>query len=123
LVSRDDVALATAEEILGYAEEEFRKAIKTGDILLYRSAVDKAFLSMVLAVNSYIKIKLNVIARSHSERRSLLRQIGREDLRAVYSDVMKTLHDEAFYGGVYNPSEAEYAITLVRKMIDEFKKS
>jgi secreted Zn-dependent insulinase-like peptidase len=78
---------------------------------------------MVLAVNSYIKIKLNVIARSHSERRSLLRQIGREDLRAVYSDVMKTLHDEAFYEGVYNPSEAEYAITLVRKMIDEFKKS
>lgn len=44
-------------------------------------------------------------------------------MRAVYSDVMKTLHDEAFYGGVYNPSEAEYAITLVRKMIDEFKKS
>jgi len=28
----DDVALATAEEILGYAEEEFRKAVKTGDI-------------------------------------------------------------------------------------------
>ena len=123
MVNGDDVALATAEEILGYAEEEFRKAIKTGDILLYRNAVDKAFLSMVLAVNSYIKMKLNVIARSHSERRSLLRQIGREDLRALYSDVMRTLHDEAFYEGVYNPSEAEYAIALVRKMIDEFKKS
>jgi hypothetical protein len=26
----DDVALATAEEILGYAEEEFRKAVKPG---------------------------------------------------------------------------------------------
>ena len=26
----DDAALATAEEILNYAEEEFRKAVKTG---------------------------------------------------------------------------------------------
>ena len=63
----DDVALATAEEILGYAEEEFRKAVKTGDILLYRNAVEKAFLAMVLAVNSYIKMKLNIIAKSHAE--------------------------------------------------------
>lgn len=123
MVNGDNVALAIAEEILGYAEEEFRKAIKTGGILLYRNAVDKAFLSMVLAVNSYIKMKLNIIARSHAERRPLLRQIGREDLRALYTDVMRTLHDEAFHEGVYNPSEAEYAITLVRKMIDEFKKS
>ncbi|MCF3653256.1 MAG: PaREP1 family protein [Aigarchaeota archaeon] len=119
----DDVALATAEEILGYAEEEFRKAVKTGDILLYRSAVEKAFLAMVLAVNSYIKMKLNIIAKSHAERRSLLRRIGREDLRAMYSDIMRTLHDEAFYEGVYNPGEAEYAITLIRRMINEFKKS
>ena len=29
-----DVALATAEEILRYAEEEFEKAIKTGDVML-----------------------------------------------------------------------------------------
>ena len=55
-----DVALATAEEILKYAEEEFEKAVKTGDVMLYRNAVDKAFLSMVLAVNSYINRKLNV---------------------------------------------------------------
>jgi uncharacterized protein (UPF0332 family) len=117
-----DVALATAEEILKYAEEEFEKAIKTGDVMLYRNAVDKAFLSMIVAVNSYINQKLNVTPKSHSERRSLLRRMNREDLRALYSDVMKTLHDEAFYEGVYNPDEAEYAIKQVKKMLEELKK-
>jgi uncharacterized protein (UPF0332 family) len=118
-----DIALATAEEILKYAEEEFEKAIKTKDTILYRNAVDKAFLSMILAVNSYINRKLKVTPRSHSERRFLLRKINREDLRALYSDAMKTLHDEVFYEGVYNPEEAEYAIKQVKTMLEEFKKS
>lgn len=118
-----DVALETAEEILKYAEEEFKKAVKTGDIMLYRNAVDKAFLSMILAVNSYINRKLNITPKSHSERRSLLRRMDREDLRALYSDIMRTLHDEAFYEGVYNPEEAEYAIKQVKKMLEELRKS
>jgi len=117
-----DEFLLTAEEILNYAEEEFEKALKIKDILLYRNAADKAFLSMIIAVNSYIKRKLGVIPRSHSERRSLLRKIDREDLRALYSDVMRTLHDEAYYEGIYNPEEAEYAITQVKKMIEDLKK-
>jgi len=117
-----DSSLATAEEILGYAEEEFDKAMKVKDMLLYRNAVDKALLSMIVAANSYIALKLNITPKSHSERRSLLRKIDREDLRVLYSDVMRTLHDEAFYEGVYNPEEAKYAITLVKKMLEEFKK-
>ncbi|MBS7638707.1 hypothetical protein KEJ49_07515 [Candidatus Bathyarchaeota archaeon] len=117
-----DSSLATAEEILNYAEEEFERALKTKDMLLYRNAVDKAFLSMIAAVNSYINRRLGVTPRTHGERRSLLRKMDREDLRAIYSDVMRTLHDEAFYEGVYNPEEAEYAITQVKKMIEEFKK-
>lgn len=118
-----DSSLETAEEILGYAEEEFDKAIKAKDMLLYRNAVDKAFLSMIVAVNSHINRKLDMTPRSHSERRTLLRKIDREDLRALYSDVMRTLHDEAFYEGVYNPEEAKYAITQVKKMLEELKKS
>jgi len=118
-----DSSLVTAEEVLNYAEEEFEKAMKTKDMLLYRNAVDKAFLSMIVAVNSYINRKLGITPKSHSERRSLLRKIDREDLRAIYSDAMRTLHDEAFYEGVYNPEEAKYAITLVKKMLEEFKKS
>jgi len=117
-----DAALATAEEILEYAEEEFERAVKTRDAVLYRNAVDKAFLSLIVAVNSYINRKLKVTPKSHSERRSLLRKMGREDLRALYSDVMKTLHDEAFYEGVYNPEEAEYAIKQVKKALEELKK-
>jgi len=117
-----DSSLATAEEILNYAEEEFEKSLRTKDMLLYRNALDKAFLSMVVAVNSYVNRKLGITPKSHSERRSLLRKIDREDLRATYSDVMRTLHDEAFYDGVYDPEEARYAIALVKKMLEEFKK-
>jgi hypothetical protein len=121
-LGEENAALATAEEILKYAEEEFDKAIRTGDILLYRNAVDKAFLSMVLAVNSYISQKMKVIPNSHGERRSLLRKMNREDLRALYSDVMKTLHDEAFYEGVYNPEEADYAIKQVKTLLEKLKR-
>lgn len=38
-----DSYLATAEEVLGYAEEGLERALKTGDLLLYRNALDKAF--------------------------------------------------------------------------------
>lgn len=116
-------ALLTAEAILNYAERDFERNLKSKDMLLYRNASDKAFLSMIVAVNSYINRKLDVTPKSHSERRSLLRKMDREDLRALYSDVMRTLHDEAFYEGVYNPDEARYAIKLVKKMLEEFKKS
>lgn len=122
MVGADEGFLVTAEEVLGYAEEEFERALKTKDVLLYRNAADKAFLSMIVAVNYYIVRKLDVVPRSHSERRSLLRKMDREDLRAIYSDVMKTLHDEAFYEGIYNPEEAEYAIRQVKKVIEELKK-
>jgi secreted Zn-dependent insulinase-like peptidase len=121
-LGEENVALATAEEILKYAEEEFDKAIRTGDILLYRNAVDKAFLSMVLAVNSYINQKMKVIPNSHGERRSLLRKMNREDLRALYSDIMKTLHDEAFCEGVYNHEEADYAIKQVKILLEKLKR-
>jgi len=116
-------SLATGEEILGYAGTELDKALKTRDMLLYRNALDKAFLSMIIAVNSYINRKLGITPKSHDERRSMLRKIEREDIRAIYSDVMRTLHDEAFCEGVYNPEEAKYAIALVRRMLEEFRKS
>ncbi|MEM3693105.1 MAG: PaREP1 family protein [Candidatus Bathyarchaeia archaeon] len=115
------VALETAEEILKYAEEEFEKAIKTKDIMLYKNAADKAFLSVVVAINSYINGKLGITPKSHTERRSMLRKMGREDLRALYSDLMKTLHDEAFYEGVCDPEEAEYAIKRVKTILKELR--
>jgi hypothetical protein len=76
---------------------------------------------MIIAVNFYINRRLGVTPKSHSERRFLLRKLEREDLRAKYSDVMKTLHDEAFCEGVYNPEEAKYAINLIEEMLKEFK--
>jgi hypothetical protein len=59
---------------------------------------------------------------SHGERRRMLRKMGREDLRALYSDIMKTLHEEAFYEGVYQPDEVEYAIKKVEECVEEMKR-
>ena len=40
-----------------------------------------------------------------------MRKVIGEDLRAMYSDVVRMLHEEAFYEGVYNPEEVGYAIS------------
>ena len=106
-----------AKEVLEYAREEFKKAVRLNDILLYRNAADKAFLALIIAVNAYISAVEGVEPSSHSERRRILRKIGREDLRALYSDLMKTLHEEAFYEGIYQPDEVEYAIRKVEEII------
>jgi HEPN domain-containing protein len=118
-----DSMIAIAEEVLGYAEEEIRRALETKDILSYRNAADKAFLALVIAVNGFIVLRTSAIPRSHSDRRKFLRELGREDLRATYSDLMRTLHDEAFYEGVYDPEEVKYAIKKVRDVIEEIKKA
>jgi len=112
------VGFESAREILAYAISELERALKTRDMLLYRNAADKAFLALIIAVNEYIRIKMGVIQKSHIERRKLLRELGREDLRALYSDIMKTLHDEAFYEGVFQPDEVEYAVKKVAEIID-----
>ncbi len=112
----------TAREILNYAIEELERAEKLHDILLYRNAADKAFLALIVAINEYIRTVKGIVPRSHNERRRILREINREDLRALYSDIMKTLHDEAFYEGVYQPEEVRYAMKLIARVIDELEK-
>jgi hypothetical protein len=42
LAGNIDVSLVSAEEVLSYAKEDFEKALKTNNIMLYRNAVDKA---------------------------------------------------------------------------------
>jgi hypothetical protein len=115
------VSFELAKEILGYAKAELEKALKINDVLLYRDAADKAFLAFVAAINAYVKAVEGVEPASHSERRRALRRVGREDLRALYSDVMKTLHEEAFHEGVYQPDEVEYAVKKVEECIDELE--
>ncbi|PLC67274.1 hypothetical protein B7L68_00475 [Thermoproteus sp. CP80] len=110
-----------AREILKYAEEELGKALRLNDAFLYRNAADKAFLALVVAVNAYIGVVEGVEPVSHGERRKILRKIGREDLRALYSDLMKTLHEEAFYQGVYQPDEVEYAVRKVEEVVAQLE--
>ena len=110
-----------AREVFNYAKEEFEKALKLNDVSLYRNAADKVFLALVIAINAYIKAIEGVEPTSHSERRRILRKIGREDLRSLYSDLMKTLHDEAFYEGVYQPDEVEYALKKVEEIVSKLE--
>jgi len=110
-----------AREILKYAEEELGKALRLNDVFLYRNAADKAFLALVVAVNAYIGVVEGVEPVSHGERRKILRKIGREDLRALYSDLMKILHEEAFYQGVYQPDEVEYAVRKVEEVVAQLE--
>jgi secreted Zn-dependent insulinase-like peptidase len=110
-----------AREVLRYAVEELGKAVKLGDILLYRNAADKVFLALVIAVNAYIAAVEGVEPTSHAERRKILRKMGREDLRALYSDLMKTLHEEAFYQGIYQPDEVQYAVKKVEDVIAQLE--
>lgn len=111
--------LEAAREVLSYAVEELDRALKLGDVFLYRNAADKAFLALVLAVNALVLARVGVVPRSHGERRRALREMGREDLRALYSDLMKTLHEEALYEGVYQPDEVRYAVGRVERLIGE----
>ncbi|RLF05466.1 MAG: hypothetical protein DRK00_04345 [Thermoprotei archaeon] len=115
------MGFALAREVLRYAKEELDKALRLRDTFLYRNAADKAFLALVIAVNSYVKALEGVEPSSHGERRRILRKMGREDLRALYSDLMKTLHEEAFYEGVYQPEEVEYAIRKVEAIIEQLE--
>jgi secreted Zn-dependent insulinase-like peptidase len=110
-----------AREVLRYAVEELEKAVKLGDILLYRNAADKVFLALVIAVNAYIAAVEGVEPTSHAERRKILRKMGREDLRALYNDLMKTLHEEAFYQGIYQPDEVQYAVKKVEEVIAQLE--
>jgi HEPN domain-containing protein len=109
-----------AREVLNYAKEEFEKALKLNDFFLYRNAADKVFLALVIAINAYIKVVEGVEPSSHSGRR-VLRKMGREDLRALYSDLMKTLHDEVLYEGVYQPDEVEYALKKVEEILSKLE--
>jgi hypothetical protein len=110
-----------AREVFNYAKEEFEKALKLNDVFLYRNAADKVFLALVIAINAYIKAIEGFEPTSHSERRRILRKMGREDLRSLYSDLMKTLHDEAFYEGVYQPDEVEYALKKVEEIVSKLE--
>jgi len=110
-----------AREVLRYAVEELEKAVELGDILLYRNAADKVFLALVIAVNAYIAAVEGVEPTSHAERRKILRKMGREDLRALYSNLMKTLHEEAFCQCIYQPDEVQYAVKKVEDVIAQLE--
>jgi len=103
-------------------KEEPEKMLKLHDIHLYRNVADNAFLALVVAINTYIEAKQGITPRSHTVRRQMPSKIGREDLRAAYSDLMRTLREETYHEGVYQPEEVRYAVEKVGEIIDALEK-
>lgn len=66
---------------------------------------------------------LNLVTIS---KRRILKKISRENPRTLYSDMMKTLHEEVFYEVIYQLEEVEHAIEKVEevatKLEEEIKK-
>lgn len=83
------------------------------DVFLYRYAADEAFLALI-AANAFMA---GVIPRDRAERGRTLRELG--DLRALYSDLMKRLHEEAFCEGVCQLDEVKYAVEKAKKLVEE----
>lgn len=66
---------------------------------------------------------LNLVTIS---KRRILKKISRENPRTLYSDMMKTLHEEVFYEVIYQLEEVEHAIKKIKevamKLEEEIKK-
>lgn len=57
---------------------------------------------------------------------TISKKISRENPRTLYSDIMKTLHEEVFYEVIYQLEEVEHAIKKIKevatKLEEEIKK-
>jgi len=118
--------LEVAKEVLERAKEEYKRGKALKENLFIRNACDKAFLAVVQAVNDLVKEKTGVVPTDHRMRRDFLREMGREDLRAEYSDIMRDLHDDCFYSGIIIEKNIEKAVQKVEeflKKIEEAEKS
>jgi hypothetical protein len=66
---------------------------------------------------------LNLVTIS---KRRILKKISRENPRTLYSDMMKTLHEEVFYEVIYQLEEVKHAIKKIEevatKLEEEIKK-
>jgi len=111
-----------AKEILGYAKAELERAPQDGRRVPLQKRSRQGLLGPRSGRERVCEGDRGVEPTSHGERRRMLRKMGREGLRALYSDVMKTLHEEAFYEGVYQPDEVEYAIKKVEECVEEMKR-
>jgi len=104
------------------ATEELERGRKMRQNFLLRNSADKAFLAVVQAVNDAVKAKLGKVPLNHSERRRFLRDWGREDLRAEYSDLMKDLHEDCFYTGIIDEEVIDAAFKKAGEFIAKIAK-
>ncbi|MCC6056529.1 MAG: hypothetical protein LM583_07630 [Desulfurococcaceae archaeon] len=61
---------------------------------------------------------LNLVTIS---KRRILKKISRENPRTLYSDMMKTLHEEVFYEVVYQLEEVEHVIKKIKEVVTKLE--
>jgi len=113
--------LEVAREILQMASEELERGRRLNQNFLLRNAADKAFLAVVQAVNDVAKARLGKIPLNHGERRRFLRDVGREDLRAEYSDLMRDLREDCFYTGIIDEEVIDAAFKKAGDFVEKIE--
>jgi uncharacterized protein (UPF0332 family) len=118
-----------AEEFLKEAETELGKGKETNDKVLMRDAAEKAWNSIVQAVNALSAVLLGRIPKSHYDRRNALREIERKfpeleplGLYDRYAARNKYMHGEVFYEGCVDLELLQVELEKTRKLLDDIKR-
>ena len=106
------------------ADEEYRKAAPSKDLLGLRDAAEKAWLAVVQATDEYLARKYHKVIEpgpdASAERVLILTTRGHYDIVQQYRNLRDGLHSTCFYGGACSASvqsvDMIYAAQYVSRM-------
>ena len=118
-----------AEALLKVAREDFEDAAAKNDVVRIRDSAEKAWNAVVQSTNSLLLALTGRLPLSHYERRVMLRDVEKSNLRVRklgfrdrYMARFKVLHGETFYEGLVDIEELRLELDKVKEYIDDVKK-
>jgi len=107
---------------------EFSGAVAKVDVLAIGDSAEKAWNTVVQAVNALVLKYMEMIPSSHFERRKMLRGIEGKDKRIEELGILdrymaryKVLHGETFYEGIIDIEQLKMEMEKVQKLIEDIK--
>lgn len=117
-------SLKLAEKFYKKSLEEYKKAKRQKDDLLFRNAAEKAWNAVVQATDYFIEKMSGKKAKSHSSRRKILSEIEEkyDELKKYYffdrfMARCHFLHELCLYEGVYTEDELRDELEKVKTYI------
>lgn len=124
-----DGVIKEAMNFLKEAESEFDRGVKEKNRLLLQDACEKAWNAVVLATNYLVLKKTQQTVKSHYERRKALETLEKKDLkvrgkviRDRFSARAHYLHEQGFYGGMFDEELIREEFKKVSIYIEDVKK-